>query len=195
VAAAWARIVIAVLASAVAGAGCGGGDNQASSGSSGSAAATPTPTLPRLGGGGGGAIPQPALSSEAEKAAKQFRREIRNACRSVGTAVRVSASAASSDARKTQMAKEIEYLEALDDALDRVAKRSRERGTGELRRLLEDYRGRLRAQIVLDRRIATAEDGYSVGVGMSQNEKNREARNDIVRDAKFDDCLHAPRPR
>jgi hypothetical protein len=93
------------------------------------------------------------------------------------------------------MTKEITYLKALDTALGEVTSGPRERGTGELRRLLERYRGRLRAQINLDRRIASAGDSYSVAVGMSQNEKNRHARNEIVATARFDTCLRARAPR
>ena len=93
------------------------------------------------------------------------------------------------------MTKEISYLKALDEALGKVTSGPPERGTGELRRQLKQYRRRLRAQIALDRRIARAEDSYSVGVGMSQNEKNRDARNTIVDEAGFDTCLRARAPR
>ena len=93
------------------------------------------------------------------------------------------------------MTAEIEYLEALDLALEPITKQPPKGTPDELPRLLDDYRSRVRAQVALDKRIAAAEDGYSVRVGMSQNEKNRKARNDIVKEAKFDDCLRAPRPR
>jgi hypothetical protein len=195
VAAACPRIVIALLVSTPLVAGCGGGDNQASSDSSVSEAATATPTPPASGGGGGGGAPEPMPSTTLQEGAKRFRTAVEKRCQTAGEAVRVSASTAASDARKKQMTAEIEYLEALDAALEPVAKRPPKGAPRTLRKQLDDYRARVRAQIALDKRIAAAEDGYSVRVGMNQNEKNRKARNDIVRLADFDDCLHARRPR
>jgi hypothetical protein len=126
---------------------------------------------------------------------RQFRRAVRERCTSAGKAALISASTADKNDRRTQMNKEIRYLDALDKALGEVTSGPRKRGTGELRAQLKQYRRRLRAQIALDRRIAGAEDSYSVRVGMRQNEKNRDARNAIVTEAKFDTCLRARAPR
>jgi hypothetical protein len=139
--------------------------------------------------GGGAAAPSPLAP---DPAVTRFRREVERLCEKAGAVARVSASAANRQ-REKEMEREIEGLEAVHDALDDV-----DAPSPELNALMERYLRRLGAQIELDRRIAraaAAEDEHSVEVGMRQNKFNRDARNEIVRQARFAACMRARPPR
>jgi hypothetical protein len=188
-----AVVVAAVIAALVL---SGGGDSANGIGdgdASGGFAAPSAP--PATGGGGGGANagpPPPTAEPPTAARLRAFRKTLRARCRKVGTATAISAGGEGGPAREREMAREIEYLRALQRAIAGVRA-----PTDKMRTQLAAYRRRLDAQIDLDKlikRAAHGEDERSVQVGMEENAHNRDGRT-AAADAMGVTCLRAAAPR
>lgn len=148
----------------------------------------PTPTPPRPGASNGG-----KRGEGPPDKVKLFRMEMRRRCIHAGRVPAISATA-DDDIREDEMRDEARALERLSDGLKGARALA---PTRRLRDLMDNYLRRLKAQIVLDRRIADAahaHDDYSVAVGMGQNARNRQKRNEVVDEAPLPKCLRAREP-
>jgi hypothetical protein len=132
--------------------------------------------------GSGRPRPSPTIVTTAPPPSA-FARRVDRRCERVPRqpAIPVSATPAQ---RAAQMGREAVVLSALHDAL--AAARVPHRAT----RLMRFYLLRLRAQIVLDERLAlAASDEEAIENGMAQNVFNRRARSKLARQLGFSDCL------
>ena len=174
---------VAVAAGVVALGGLGGGSPDTEPGERPRTTPRPSPS-PRDGSGGRpGRAPDEVI---------RFKRRLHRRCIDAGPVAAISATA-DPKARREQMLEERRDLKSLRKRLAGVPAPGRR-----LQRLMKKYLRRLAAQIRLNKRIARAagaRDEYSIEVGMSQNDRNRDARNTVVKRAGLSRCLRARQPR